>query len=176
MSKDFSRLLSRVLRHEPESIGIELDPAGWVRIDNLLSQVKKAGFKADRELLDQVVANNDKKRFTISEDGLRIRAAQGHSVEVDLGLLPSVPPDLLFHGTATVNLDSIFEKGLIPGSRRHVHLSKDEATALRVGQRHGKALVLKVDAGRAHADGIAFFVADNGVWLTEALPATYLSF
>ncbi|TLX15899.1 RNA 2'-phosphotransferase [Rhizobium sp. MHM7A] len=176
MSKDLSRLLSRVLRHEPEFIGIDLDPAGWVRIDKLLSQVKKSGFTADRELLDAVVANNDKKRFTISEDGQRIRAAQGHSVEVDLGLLPSVPPALLFHGTATANLDSIFEKGLIPGSRRHVHLSKDETTALKVGQRHGKALVLKVNAGRAHADGIAFFVADNGVWLTEALPATYLSF
>lgn len=176
MSKDLSRLLSRVLRHEPEFIGIELDPAGWVRIDRLLSQVKKAGFKTDRDILEQVVENNDKKRFTISDDGLRIRAAQGHSVDVDLGLLPSVPPDLLFHGTATANLDSIFEKGLIPGSRRHVHLSRDDATALRVGQRHGKALVLKVNAGRAHADGIVFFVSDNGVWLTEALPATYLSF
>jgi putative RNA 2'-phosphotransferase len=176
MSKDLSRLLSRVLRHEPESVGVELDPAGWVRIDKLLSQLKKSGYKADRELLDQVVKTNDKKRFTISEDGLRIRAAQGHSVEVDLGLLPSVPPDLLFHGTATANLDSIFEKGLIPGSRRHVHLSKDDVTALKVGRRHGKALVLKVDAGRAHADGISFFVADNGVWLTEALPANYISF
>ena len=176
MSKDLSRLLSRVLRHEPEFIGIELDPAGWVRIDRLLAQVKKSGFKADRTLLDQVVETNDKRRFTISEDGLRIRAAQGHSVVVDLGLVPSVPPDLLFHGTATVNLDSIFEKGLIPGSRRHVHLSKDDATALKVGQRHGKAVVLKVDAGRAHTDGISFFVADNGVWLTEALPAIYLSF
>lgn len=176
MSKDISRLLSRVLRHEPDSLGIELDRAGWVRIDRLIPAVKKAGYKLDRALLDEVVAANDKKRFTISPDGLLIRAAQGHSVKVDLGLVAQVPPETLFHGTAAANLDSIFDKGLVPGGRQQVHLSRDEETALRVGQRHGKAVVLKVSAAAAAADGVEFFVADNGVWLTPALPAKYLGF
>lgn len=176
MTKDLSRTLSLVLRHSPETIGITLDEAGWTPIDKLMSALKKAGHKVDRDSLQAVVDTNDKKRFTISDDGRLIRAAQGHSVKVSLGHAPSVPPDVLFHGTATASLDSIFATGLVPRSRQQVHLSSNEDTALKVGGRHGKAVVLKVDCAGMAKDGHLFYQADNGVWLTDTVPATYLSF
>jgi putative RNA 2'-phosphotransferase len=121
-----------------------------------------------------VVKTSDKKRFSISTDGLRIRAAQGHSVSVDLGLPPQAPPPVLFHGTATRFIDSILREGLEPQDREQVHLSTDEATARRVGQRHGKAAILKIDALRMHAQGFKFYLADNGVWLTDQVPPEFL--
>ena len=129
-----------------------------------------------KERLLKIVETNDKQRFTLSTDGLQIRAAQGHSVEVDLGLSPLVPPDVLYHGTATQNLDAIFEGGLTPGRRRQVHLSTDAETATRVGRRHGKPTVLRIDAARMHADGYVFTRSDNDVWLTDVVPAAYLGF
>lgn len=176
MTKDLSRTLSRVLRHSPETIGITLDEAGWTPIDKLMSALNRSGHKVDRVSLQAVVDTNDKKRFTISDDGRLIRAAQGHSVKVSLGHAPSVPPDVLFHGTASASLDSIFATGLAPRSRQQVHLSSSEDTALKVGGRHGKALVLKVDCAGMVKDGHLFFQADNGVWLTDSVPASYLSF
>lgn len=176
MSKEISKLLSLVLRHAPEKIGIALDANGWTSVDELLARLKKAGHKIDRERLQTVVETNDKKRFTLSEDGKRIRAAQGHSVAVDLGNAPSAPPALLYHGTANGNLDSIFKDGLKPGRRQQVHLSTDPVTAERVGQRHGRPVVLTVDAGRMHADGGVFVQADNGVWLTDEVAPGYLGF
>lgn len=175
MSRD-SKYLSRVLRHEPELIDLRIDRHGWVWINELLRQLKKAGRGLSRAQLLEIVETNDKKRFTISDDGRRIRAAQGHSIEVDLGLPAVAPPDTLYHGTASQSLDRIFESGLNPGRRRQVHLSQDPETATRVGRRHGKPVVLRVAAGRMHANGCTFFHADNGVWLTEAVPAEYLSF
>ena len=158
-----SKLLAYVLRHQPESVGLTLDAAGWVPIDTLLAALAAHGV--DRDLLDRVVAGTDKVRFEVA-DG-RIRAAQGHSVPVDLGLDPVVPPPVLFHGTATRYLAGIRAHGLRPGRRRHVHLSADEATALRVGARHGKPVVLRIDAAGLHAAGHPFYLAANGVWLTD---------
>lgn len=176
MTKDLSRTLSLVLRHSPGTIGITLDEAGWTPIDKLMSALRKAGHKVDRDSLQAVVDTNDKKRFTISDDGRLIRAAQGHSVKVSLGHAPSVPPDVLFHGTASTSLDSIFATGLAPRSRQQVHLSSNEDTALKVGGRHGRAVVLKVDCAGMVRDGHLFYQADNGVWLTDKVPAIYLSF
>jgi putative RNA 2'-phosphotransferase len=177
MSPDLVRLskfLSLVLRHEPERIGINLDPEGWVAVEDLLAAAARAGKPISREQLDLVVATNDKKRFAFSPDGARIRASQGHSVEVDLGLPPVVPPERLFHGTATRFLDSIRAEGLRPQSRQHVHLSPDEETAVKVGQRHGKPVVLVVFAGAMHHEGHLFFRSENGVWLTAEVPVRYL--
>ena len=173
--KEISKFLSYVLRHAPGSIGIELDSQGWVGVDDLLRQAAKSGKQLTREQLREIVDTNEKKRFTLSEDGVRIRAAQGHSVAVDLGLERRQPPAMLYHGTATRFLDSILGEGLKPGSRQKVHLSRDEATAVAVGQRHGKPVVLHVDAGRMHSDGFEFWQAENGVWLTDAVPPQYIS-
>lgn len=171
-----SKFLSRVLRHQPEMVGLSLGPGGWVSVDDLLRGMKKAGCPIQLDELRQIVADNDKKRFTLSEDGRRIRAAQGHSVAVDLDLVPIEPPATLFHGTAQANLDAIFAEGLKPGRRRHVHLSLDEETAVKVGQRHGKPVVLRVETGRMHDAGLTFWRADNGVWLTDHVAPEYLGF
>jgi len=175
MSKE-SKFLAFVLRHDPSSIGLELGPGGWVPVDALLKGMRRAGHPLSRDALETLVATNEKKRFTLSEDGLRIRAAQGHSIPVDLDLCPVTPPDTLYHGTARSNLDAIFAEGLLPGRRRHVHLSNDHDTAIKVGQRHGKPVVLTVHSGRMCADGQTFWRADNGVWLTERVAPHYLSF
>jgi putative RNA 2'-phosphotransferase len=170
-----SKFLSLVLRHEPHAIGITLDREGWVGVDELLAKAAAKGTAMTRAELDHVVTTNEKKRFTFSSDGARIRAAQGHSVSVELGLTPKVPPALLFHGTAEKSLAAIMAEGLQPRARRHVHLSGDEATAVAVGKRHGKPVVLSVAAGTMHGDGTQFWQADNGVWLTDAVPPRYLT-
>ena len=171
-----SKFLSLVLRHDPGRIGITLDEAGWVEVDALLAAAGDARVALDRATLERVVAENDKKRFAFSADGARIRASQGHSVRVELGLEPVEPPEVLYHGTATRFVDSIRAGGLRPGSRTHVHLSPGEATATAVGRRHGAPVVLRVAAGAMHRDGHAFFRSENGVWLTGAVPARYLTF
>lgn len=174
MSKETSKFLSYVLRHAPESIGITLDPQGWVAVDALLEAANRAGRVLDRATLVEVVATNDKRRFTLSPDGQRIRAAQGHSVEVGLGLEPCEPPPVLFHGTADRNLAAIAAEGLKPGSRQQVHLSADAETARRVGQRHGRPAVITVSAARMREAGFPFYRADNGVWLVDAVPPAFL--
>lgn len=171
-----SKFLSLVLRHDPGAIGLALDPQGWADVDELIALAGRAGSPLDRELIAEIVATNDKQRFALSPDGSRIRANQGHSVAIDPGLEPLVPPDILFHGTATRFLDSIRAQGLIPGSRLHVHLSEDEASTLNVAQRHGKPVLLTVRAGAMHAAGMVFYRSENGVWLTERVPAEYLDF
>ncbi len=162
-----SKLMSYGLRHRPDELGLELDPQGWVSVEALLVGLRARGKQVDRVDLERVVRDNDKQRFAFSDDGLRIRANQGHSVKVDLGYAPRVPPDVLFHGTATRFLDSILEQGLLPRGRHHVHLSADLATARTVGARHGKPVILEVAAGRLHAAGQPFWISDNGVWLAE---------
>lgn len=169
-----SRWMSKVLRHAPESAGLRLDEAGWVDVDALLAAAARAGMTLDRPTLDRVVRENDKQRFALSPDGRRIRASQGHSVNVELGLEPQAPPEVLYHGTAERSLESIRGGGLRPGTRTHVHLSADEETALAVGRRHGRPVVLRVLAGRMHAAGHAFYRSDNGVWLTDAVPPEHL--
>ena len=170
-----SKFLSYVLRHRPDGIGLVLNMEGWVEVDDLIAKASANGNAFTREELAQVVATNDKKRFTLSPDGQRIRAAQGHSVEVVLGLGEAKPPDVLYHGTATRFLDSILAEGLRPGSRQQVHLSADHATAVNVGQRHGKPVVLVIDTLRMREDGHAFYRADNGVWLTDHVPPRFLT-
>jgi putative RNA 2'-phosphotransferase len=172
--KEISKFLSYVLRHAPQSIGLSLDANGWASVDDLLARAPAGGQSFDRATLERVVAGSDKKRFTLSEDGSRIRAAQGHSVEVDLAIAPMIPPAMLFHGTATRHMEAILAEGLKPGRRKKVHLSLDEETAAKVGQRHGKPVVLRVDAAGMHAHGLPFWRAENGVWLTDHVPPQFL--
>ncbi|WP_175411294.1 RNA 2'-phosphotransferase [Streptomyces sp. TRM64462] len=171
-----SKYLSRHLRHQPESIGLVLDPHGWVAIDDLLRAMDRHGMRISRAELEHVVAVNDKRRFTIDADSDRIRANQGHTVEVDLDLPPAAPPAYLYHGTVARSLDAIRAEGLRPMSRHHVHLSPDRETATRVGARRGRPVVLAVDAAAMHRDGHVFHVSANGVWLTDAVPVAYLRF
>lgn len=168
-----SKFLSLVLRHRPEAAGLALDAEGWADVDTILAATDR--FR-DRAHLEHVVATNDKKRFVLSMDGTRIRAAQGHSVDIDLKLTPIQPPDTLFHGTADKYLRSIRAEGLRPRTRQYVHLSPTESVAVTVGGRHGTPVVLTVAASQAHAEGQKFYRAENGVWLTDALAPRYLLF
>lgn len=170
-----SKYLSFILRHQPEAIGLVLDPEGWVELDALIEAANRAGKCLTRELVHEVVSSNDKKRFTLSDDGRLIRAAQGHSTtSVAIQHVPTVPPALLYHGTATRFLDSILKEGLKPQARHHVHLSPDRETAANVGGRHGKLVILEVAAAEMHARSHAFYQADNGVWLTDEVPRKFL--
>lgn len=173
--KKVSKRLSYVLRHRRDSVGIELGEGGWVDVGMLLSALGRDGQAVSLELLERVVAENDKQRFEFSEDGKSIRARQGHSAEVELGYEPAAPPDVLYHGTATRNLDSIFEQGLLKGNRHHVHLSTDQETMVQVATRHGKPVLVAIDAGKMAADGHEFFLTGNNVWLTDHVPPDYLS-
>jgi putative RNA 2'-phosphotransferase len=170
-----SKFMSYVLRHAPEDIGLTLGDGGWVATADLIAKAQAIGQPLTADRLHAVVAMNDKKRFTLSADGTKIRAAQGHSVEVSLGLKRTVPPHALYHGTAMRFLDAILAEGLKPGSRQQVHLSLDEETARRVGMRHGKPAILIVDASRMHREGVHFYEADNGIWLVDRVPPQYLS-
>jgi putative RNA 2'-phosphotransferase len=167
-----SKYLSKHLRHQPERIGLTLEEGGWVEIDTLISAAAAHGFRFTREELDHVVAANDKQRFAI--DGTLIRASQGHSVDVDLGLAPATPPPYLYHGTVARHLDAIRAEGLRPMSRHDVHLSPDRETATRVGARRGRPVVLSVDSGAMHRDGHVFQLSADGVWLTKEVPPGYL--
>lgn len=171
-----SKFLSRVLRHHPETIGLPLDSQGWADVEQLQVQARRHGLALTTELLREVVEQNDKQRFTLNEEGTRIRASQGHSIPIDLGLEPTPPPELLYHGTAVRFIASIQTHGLLPGRRNHVHLSVDQTTAARVGGRHGSPVVLEVRAGLMHAAGYPFYLSANGIWLTKHVPVEFLSF
>jgi putative RNA 2'-phosphotransferase len=173
-SLKLSKFISYILRHKPDSIGLTLDSQGWALIDELIDKSNASGTVFGRVDLLKMVDGNDKKRFSISGDGQRIRAAQGHSVRVELGLVAQEPPHVLYHGTATRFVSSILAEGLKPQSRQQVHLSADETTAHRVGQRHGKPAILTVEAALMHEEGFKFFLADNGVWLTDHVPPAFL--
>ena len=169
-----SRFLSLVLRHRPEEVGVELDPEGWIEVDVLLRAINRVRYGFTHECLREIVEQNDKQRFAFSPDGSRIRASQGHSVNIDLNLEPRTPPEFLYHGTAEHNLDSIRRRGLNRGGRNHVHLSPDETTAQKVGSRHGSPHVLQIRSGQMAADGFVFYLSDNGVWLTSEVPSKYI--
>src|SRR5688572_30955826 len=171
-----SKFLSLVLRHEPERIGLMLREAGWVRVSDLLEAVNAHGVSLTREELEHVVATNEKKRFAFSEDGQMIRASQGHSVEVDLQYAPQIPPEFLYHGTATRFLDKIRRDGLQRMERHDVHLSAETKMTLQVGGRHGKPMLLTIRAGEMHRDGFTFRCSANGVWLIEQIPPKYIDF
>ena len=170
-----SRLLAKVLRHSPEDLGIALDEAGWVDVSALLNALDEYGLPTTTAQLETIVATNDKKRFTLSPEHQKIRAAQGHSVEVTLGLSPKTPPTVLYHGTAASAVDAIMTEGLRPQSRQQVHLSADTQTATKVGKRHGAPVILTVDTKAMLAKGARFFQADNGVWLTDAVAPEFLN-
>ena len=169
-----SKFLSLVLRHQPELIGLVPDEQGWVEVNELLQKMRVKGMAIDFETLEHVVASNDKKRFAFNGDKSRIRASQGHSIQVDLSYRENEPPEVLYHGTARGNKQTILKEGLKKGKRHHVHLSKDIETATRVGQRHGKPFVFEVMAKQMYDEGYAFFVSANGVWLTDSVPAKFL--
>ncbi len=174
--KNISKFLSLVLRHRPEVIGIKLNEQGWVGVDELLEKLKAKGKNISLEQLEEVVKNNNKKRFAFNEDKTLIRANQGHSISLDLGYEAVEPPRSLYHGTATRFLDSIQKTGLEKRNRHHVHLSEELDTATNVGGRHGKVVVLIIDAEQMHKDGFKFFVSENGVWLTDHVPTQYILF
>jgi putative RNA 2'-phosphotransferase len=167
-------LLSYVLRHHPDAAGVTLDEHGWVAVEDLLRGLQRRGNRITRAELERVVANNNKQRFSFSDDGTRIRANQGHSVAIDLGYQPATPPATLFHGTAERALAAILREGLKRRARHHVHLSLSAAIAREVGARHGRPVVLVVDAERMRGDGHLFYVSANGVWLTDEVPPGYL--
>ena len=169
-----SKFLSLVLRHHPETISIQLDQNGWTDINELLEKATNYGIRFDREILNHIVATNSKKRFAFNDTLDKIRASQGHSVDIELGYTNQKPPEILFHGTGEKSVQSILEKGLEKRSRQHVHLSCDLETAIKVGQRHGKPFVFKVLAEQMYNDNFQFFISDNGVWLTDNIPAKYL--
>lgn len=171
-----SKFLSLILRHKPQEIGITLDEAGWVGIAELIEAANANGSRLDMDLLLRVVHENDKQRFAISADGTSIRANQGHSIEVNLGLTPTPPPMMLYHGTVARFLSSIREKGLVAGNRHHVHLSADPHTAEIVGRRRGEPIVLVIDAGQMANDAFQFYLSQNGVWLTVHVPVGYICF
>jgi len=170
-----SKYLSKYLRHRPEDLGLALMPGGWVEVDALLAASARKGFWIERDELEEVVARNDKKRFAFDETGTLIRAQQGHSAPVDLGLEPATPPATLYHGTPKRNLPTILKSGLLKLRRHHVHLSPDEATARAVGGRRGRPVMLVVDAEEMHHDSWVFYRSGNGVWLVDHVPPRYLS-
>lgn len=173
-NESISKFLSLVLRHKPEQIGLMLDDAGWADIDQLVDKATAAGVDISRPIIESIVAGCPKQRFTISEDRQKIRATQGHSLNVDLEMEKRQPPDSLFHGTATRFLESIKQSGILPRERQYVHLSADPESALVVGRRHGKPVVLQIDSRTMSLNGYLFFLSENGVWLTEHVPHRYI--
>ncbi len=174
--KHLSKFLSLVLRHKPEEIGITMDANGWVNVDELIEKCHSKGWQMTFETLDELVSTNDKQRFAFSDDYSFIRANQGHSVNVDLQLKPQDPLAFLYHGTVEKFVAAIRTHGLQKMQRQHVHLSKDVETAIKVGSRRGKPVILKVRAGDMHADGYSFFLSENGVWLCDQVPSKYIDF
>ena len=170
-----SKFLSLVLRHAPETIDLVLDAQGWAETDELIAKAAAHGKRYTRESIARIVAESDKQRFRLSDDGQRIRANQGHSVEIDLALPSVIPPEVLYHGTATRFLEAIMREGLLKQKRQHVHLSVSLETAIKVGSRHGRPVVLVVNALAMHAAGYVFYLADNGVWLTDHVPKEFLT-
>ena len=175
MSKDreTSKFISLILRHKPETIGITLDEHGWANVDELIAGVSKT-HPLDMTVLERIVAEDGKQRYSFNEDKTLIRANQGHSIPVDVELEKVEPPEILYHGTGEKFVASIDEQGLIPKSRLYVHLSGDEDTARKVGQRHGKPVIYTVKSGEMYRNGTAFYRSVNGVWLVKEVPVKYL--
>ena len=168
-----SKFISLILRHKPEAIGITLDEHGWADVEELVAGVSRTR-PFSMEMLEEIVRTDSKQRYSFSEDKRFIRANQGHSVKIDAEIPEAEPPELLYHGTAERVLPSIMEQGLLPMARLYVHLSKDEQTAVKVGSRHGKPVVLEVNAGQMRRDGHTFWLSVNGVWLAKSVPPEYL--
>jgi len=170
-----SRRLSLILRHKPESIGLQLDNAGWADVQDLLSRLNKNGLHLTLKNLKEIVSSNDKQRFRFSEDGLRICANQGHSIKVDLALTAQKPPSILYHGTASHSVGSILSHGLTKQSRHAVHLTEDIPMTMKVASRRGAPVLIKINAEQMHHDGYLFYLTANNVWLIESVPSAYLT-
>lgn len=168
-----SKYISLILRHKPETIGITLDEHGWANVDELIAGISKT-HPINMEVLEYIVAEDEKHRYSFNEEKTLIRANQGHSIPVDVELDEKEPPEILFHGTGEKYVSSIDKEGLISKSRLYVHLSSNVDTATRVGQRHGNPVIYKVKSGEMYRDGYKFYVSANGVWLTKCVPANYL--
>jgi putative RNA 2'-phosphotransferase len=175
-NKNISKFLSLVLRHEPKKINIQLDENGWVDVDELIIKMNQHKMQLDFKLLEEVVVTNDKQRFSFNEDLTKIRANQGHSIEIDLALDSAEPPANLYHGTVEKFIESIRQTGLQKMSRQHVHLSKIIETAEKVGSRRGKPVILTIATGEMFRDGYLFYLSKNGVWLCNDVPAKYIKF
>lgn len=175
--KSVSKFLSLILRHKPETVGVKLDSNGWVDVDKLLEGCRKAGKNISGALLERVVVENDKMRFSFNANKTKIRANQGHSKQVDVELEEQAPPLILYHGTLARNEKSIRERGLVKMNRLHVHLSIDTKSARKVAERRvGAPMICKIDSAAMARDGLKFFRSVNGVWLTECVPPQYISF
>ena len=173
--KDTSKFISLTLRHKPGTIGISLDEHGWADVQELIAGINASGnHQLDMDLLEEIVRTDEKQRYSFNEDHTLIRANQGHSIPVDVELEEMIPPAILYHGTGEKYVASIDEQGFIPKSRLFVHLSPDEKTAKKVGQRHGKPVIYTVKSGEMHRDGISFYRSVNGVWLVKVVPVKYL--
>jgi len=175
-AKKISKFLSLILRHEPQAVGVELDESGWTPVDHLLVKMNEAGTFIDRELLEQIVRNNPKKRFAFSDCNTLIRANQGHSIDVELGYDPVEPPQFLFHGAATKDLKKIRSNGLKKMKRHDVHLNSATEPCIAIGSRHGKPTVLKIAAKEMYHAGFQFFRTPNDVWLTNNVPPEFIAF
>ena len=173
---NLSKFLSLVLRHKPQEIDLVLDGNGWADVTILIDLMSRKGVLLNEALLSQVVAEDEKNRFSFNRDKSKIRANQGHSIEVDLALSPQQPPNILFHGTAVQFIASIKQQCLLPWNRQHVHLSSDQSMAIKVGQRHGKPTALLIRAVEMYCSGFVFFLSENGVWLTKYIPVKYIDF
>ena len=171
--KETSKYISLILRHKPETIGITLDEHGWADVGELISGIAKT-HKMNMDILEEIVSTDEKQRYSFNDDKTKIRANQGHSIQVDVELEEMRPPEILWHGTGEKFTGSIDEQGLIPKSRLYVHLSKDEETAFKVGTRHGKPVLYIVKAEEMFKDGYKFYLSENGVWLTKEVPVKYL--
>jgi putative RNA 2'-phosphotransferase len=171
-----SKFLSLVLRHQPECINLTLDEQGWADVSTLIQKCATKGHHFNFDDLNYVVETNSKKRFKFNEDFTKIRASQGHSIEVDLGYQPKEPPEFLYHGTGEQSIESIKKKGLEKRNRQHIHLSIDMETAIKVGQRHGKPFVFSISSGDMNKKGFKFYLSDNGVWLTDYVPVEFINF
>ncbi|MDE6035623.1 MAG: RNA 2'-phosphotransferase [Ruminococcus sp.] len=174
--KKTSKFLSLILRHKPEVIGIELDNKGWADVSELIDGVNKSGkYFLDMNTLEEIVRTDEKGRYSFSDDMTKIRANQGHSVNVDVNLKKCQPPEYLYHGTAEKYVNSINQQGLIPKGRLYVHLSADVVTAEKVGSRHGKPVIYKVLSGEMYRQGYNFYISANGVWLADFVPANFIT-
>ncbi len=173
--KEIGVFISLILRHKPEVIGITLDKHGWAKVDELINGINASGkYSIDIILLEEIVRTDNKQRYSFNEDKTKIRANQGHSINVDVELKEAVPPEILYHGTGEKYVDSINTEGLKPKSRLYVHLSRDIDTAVKVGKRHGKPVVYSVSAGKMQRNGYKFYLSENGVWLTKVVPFEFL--
>lgn len=168
-----SKFISLVLRHNPAAANVVLDEHGWADVEALLDGIRNTGRQIDMDTLEEIVAADNKQRYSFNQDKTLIRANQGHSVAVDVELKEQEPPEFLYHGTASRFLDSIEREGLKPMGRLYVHLSKDTETARTVGKRHGSPVILKVHSREMYRDGCRFYLSENGVWLTKKVEVKY---